>query len=85
MLDDESDDHGSDSGSAGTCGFPFHFRYSIGRVNDSVGRVRGMGSGIFVTIVIKSIGDVVMLVLFIPIVFNSKGGQLIEIIWRPKS
>ena len=51
MIDDESDDDGSDSGSAGMCDFTFRFEdsvgradNSVGRVDDSVGRVRGVGS-----------------------------------------
>ena len=54
MLNDESDDDTSDSGSAGTCDFTFHFDESVGRVGDSIGRVddsvghvSGMGYGIF--------------------------------------
>ena len=54
MLDDESEDDGSDSGSVGTCNFSFRFEESVGRVGDSVGRVdksvgcvRGVGYIIF--------------------------------------
>ena len=39
-LNDESDDGGSESGSSGTCAFPFCF-YNY------VGHVGGVGSGIF--------------------------------------
>ena len=49
-LNDESDDDGSDSGSAGTCTFPFRFDDSLGRVYNSVGRVSGVGSGVFAPI-----------------------------------
>ena len=52
---DESDDDGSDSRSAGTCDFPFCFEKSVGRVGDfvgsadvSVGSVCGAGSGVFI-------------------------------------
>ena len=91
-IDDESDNYGSDSGSSGTCAFPFHFEYYVGRVDnsvgcvyESVGRVCGVGFGVFVPIGIDSIGDVVMLVGFVPIGVYSKGGLIIEIFWRPKS
>ena len=43
--------------SAGTCAFHFCFKDSIGRVDFSVGHVRGMSYGIFVTIGIKLIGE----------------------------
>ena len=72
-LDDESD-----SGSAGTCTFPFPF-------DDSVGGVHGVGYSVFVPAWIDSNCDVVMLVVFIAIGFEYKGGQLIEILCRPKS
>ena len=39
-LDDECDNDGSDSGSSGMCAFIFRF-------DDSVGRVSGVGSGVF--------------------------------------
>ena len=91
FLDDESDNDGSDSGSAGTCAFPFCFDGSVGRVGDSVGRVdesfgcvSNMGSVVFFLTRIESIGDVVLLVVFVPKGFKSKGGRLIEIFWRPK-
>ena len=85
LLNDESDDDGSDSGSAGTCAFPFRFEKSIGYVYNSIGRVCGVGYGIFVSTGIKSIGDVITLVVFVPKGFESKGSRLIEICWRPKS
>ena len=66
-LDGESDDDGSESGSAGTCDFTFCFEDSVGSVDDSVVSVRGMGSGIFVPIGIDYNCDVVTLVMFIPI------------------
>ena len=53
-FDDESNNDGSDSGSAGTRASPFCFDYSVGRVGDSVGcveesvgRVSGMGLAFF--------------------------------------
>ena len=73
MLDDESDDDGSGSGSAGTCAFPFHNEEYFGHVDNSVGCVRGVGSGIFL-IGIESIGDVFLLVMFVSMRFDSKGG-----------
>ena len=48
FLDDESDDDGSNSGSAGKCAFHFCFEEYVCRVYDSIGRVRGMGSGVFI-------------------------------------
>ena len=74
LLDDESDDDGSDSGSAGTCAFTFFFEYTIGCVDDYVGCVCGMCSGVFVLIGIELIGVVVLLVVFILIGVESKGG-----------
>ena len=93
MLDDESDDDGSDddgsdSGSAGMCDFPFCFDESVGRVGKYVGSVSGVGPGVLVLTGIESIGDVgevFRLVVFVPIGVESKGGQLKEIFWRPKS
>ena len=75
LLNDDSDDDGSDSRYARTCAFPFRFKESTGRVYDSVGRadasvgcvddyvgcVCGMGSVVFILEGIKSIGDVVPL------------------------
>ena len=74
---DESDNEGSGSWSPGTCAFPFFSGKSIGSVVKSVGRVHDIGSGIFVSIGIKSISDVVLLVVFVPIGVKSKHGQLI--------
>ena len=39
----------------------------------------------FVPTVIDSIGDTVPLVTFVPKGVDSKGGQIIEVFWRPKS
>ena len=60
------------------CAFPFCF-------DDSVGSVRGVGYGVFVTVGIESNFDYVMFVMFVPIVVESKGGRIIEIFWRLKS
>ena len=91
-FDDDYDNDESDSGSVGTCTFPFRFEESIGSVDnfvghfdDYIGRVCGVGSGVFVLIGIKSIGEVVPLVVFVPNGFESKGSLLIEIFWHPKS
>ena len=46
-FDDESDDDGSISGSPSTCTFPFFSDESVGSVGESVGRVCGVGSGVF--------------------------------------
>ena len=79
-LDDEYDNDGSESRPAGKCAFPFRFEESVVRVGDSVGRVEysvdcvsGIGSGIFVLTEIKSIGDVVLLIVFLPEGVESKG------------
>ena len=65
---------------------------SVGRVGDSVGCVEkhvscvsGMGSGIFVPTGIESIGDFVLLFVFVAKGVVSKGSRLIEIFWRQKS
>ena len=52
LLDDESDNDGSDSGSSGTCALPFHFYGSIGRVSC-------VGSVFFVPVGVESNCDVV--------------------------
>ena len=67
LLNDQSTEDVYDSGSAGTCAFPFRFDDSVGHVEKSIGRVPGVGSRIFVTIGIKSNGDVVLLVMFVQI------------------
>ena len=85
LIDDEPDNDGSDLGSAVTCAFNFRFDDSIGRVDVSVGRVCGVGYGVFFLIGISSTCDIFPLVVFVPTGFESKGGQLIEIFWCPKS
>ena len=57
MLNDECENDGSDSGSAGTCTFHFRFEESIGLVDNYAGRVRGVRSVSFVTIEIYSINE----------------------------
>ena len=80
-FDDESDNDGSESGSAGTCTFPFFYDESVSRVEDSVGcvdesvgRICGMWSGVLFPIVIESIGDVVLMVVLVRIGVKSNGG-----------
>ena len=67
LIDDESDDYGSYSGSYGTCNFPFRFY-------DYFGRASGVGSGLCVPIVFESNCDIVILVVFVQIGVESKGG-----------
>ena len=85
FFDDESDDDGSVSGSPGAFSFPFCSGKSVGSVGKSVGGVSDVGSGVFIPRVIESIGDIVPLFVFEPRGVESKGGQLIEIFWCPKS
>ena len=65
---DESDSYGYGSGSPG----------------GSVGSTSGIGFGDFVLTGIESIGDVVLLVVFVPRGVKYKVGQPIGIFWRPK-
>ena len=67
LFDDEYDNDGSGSGSPGTCDFPFCSGKSVGPVID-------VDSGDCVPNGIKSIGDVVTLVVLVPRVFKSKCG-----------
>ena len=67
LFDDQSDDDDSGSGSPGTCAFPF----CSGK---SVGSVSGVSSGVFVPTGIYSIGDVVLLFVFVPRGVEYKGG-----------
>ena len=85
LLYDESNDDGSGSGYPGTCAFPFFSEKYVGSVGKCFGSVSGVGSGVFVLNGIESIVDVVMLVVFLPIGVESKVGQLIELVWLPKS
>ena len=84
-FEDESDNDGSGSGSGGTCAFPFCSDESVGRIGESVGRVRGLGSEVFVPTGIDSIVEVVPLVVFVPKRVDYEGGRLIEIFCHPKS
>ena len=85
FFDNEYDNDGSGSRSPGTCAFPFCSGKCVGSVGDSVGSVSGISSGNFVLPGIKSIGDIVPLFVFVQIGVKSKGGQLIEAFWCPKS
>ena len=78
FFDNESDDDGYGSSSSGTCAFPFFS-------GNSVGRDSGVGSVVFVPTGIDSIGDVVLLVVYVPIGVEFIFGQLIGSFWRPKS
>ena len=67
FFENESENDGSGSGSPGTFALPFSSGKYVGSAGEYVGSVSGIGSGDFVQIVIESFGDVVMLVMFIPI------------------
>ena len=47
---------------------------SVGSVGDSVDSVSSVGSTFFVSTGIESIGDIVLLVVFVPKAFDSKSG-----------
>ena len=74
-LDDESDNDGSDSGSSSRCYFPLNFE-------NSVDRVSGLGSGIFVPTGVESKCGIFTVIVFIPIGFESKVGRLIKMFWH---
>ena len=71
------DDDGSGYRSSGTCTFPFCF-------GKSVGSFSSIGAGVFVPTGIESIGDIVMLFVFVLRGVESKGGQVIQLFWCPK-
>ena len=64
LLDDESDDDGFGSGSPSPWSSQFFYYKYIVSVGESVSPAHGVVSGIFVPKEIKSIGDVVPLVVF---------------------
>ena len=66
-LDDESENNRSDSRSYGTRSFPFCSE-------DSVGRVSGLGSRVFVPTGVDSKCDVFAFFVFVTIRDNYKGG-----------
>ena len=84
FFDDESDDDGSGSRYPCMCDFPFFSGKYVVSVGESVGCVRGVGSGFFFLTGIESIGDVVPLVVFVPRGVKSKGGRLVEFFWCSK-
>ena len=77
FFENESDNDGYGSGYPGRCTFPFP-------PEKSVGSVSGVGSGNFFPTGIDSLGDVVLLVVFVTRGVESKGGRLIESFWCPK-
>ena len=84
FFDDDYDNDGSGSRFPGTCDFPFCSDEYVGSTGESIAHVRGVGSRFFPPTVNESIGDVVPLVVFVPIGVEYKGGQLIEIFFRSK-
>ena len=78
MLNHESNGDGSDSGSSGT----YYFTNFSLRFDNSVGRVNGLGSEIFVLTGVEPKCDIFAFFVFVPIGFESKGGQLIGMFWR---
>ena len=73
----DSENYGSRFGSSGTCAFPFRSGEIVKFSSNSVGRVSGGGSGVFVPTGIESIGDIFLLVVFVPRGVESKDGRLI--------
>ena len=73
-LNDEYDNDRSDSGSSRKYSYT---AFSL-RFEDSVGYVSGLGSDIFVPTGDESKCDIFAFVVFVPIGFESKGGQLIK-------
>ena len=70
----ESVNGGSGSRSPGAFAFPFSYVKLVDSASESIGSVSGVGFGNFVPTEIKSLGDVVSLVIFVPIGVESKGG-----------
>ena len=81
LLNDESDNDGSDSVSYGT----YYFYAFYLRFDDVVSSVSGLGSGIFVPTVVEFKYDIFAFVVLVPIGVESKGGQLIKMFWRSNS
>ena len=71
MLDDESDNDGSDSGFSGTCYFPLRF-------DDSNGCFSGLGYGVFVPTGVDSTCNLFPFVVLVLFGFDSKDGQIIK-------
>ena len=59
LFDHESNYFGSGYGSPDACAIPSYSVKAVGSVGKSIGHVYGMGSGVFVLIVIESIGDLI--------------------------
>ena len=74
FLDDESDNDDSESRYVDTGAFPLSFEESVGRVVYSVGCGSDIGFGVPVPTGIDSIGDNVLLVMFVPNGVNYKCG-----------
>ena len=75
MLEDDYDGDVSESWSYGTCSFSLYLDLSVGCVSDWS----------FSPIGVQSKYDVVIFLMFVPIGFESIGGQLIEMFWRSNS
>ena len=74
LLNDESDELGSDSGSSGTysfCAFSLCFDHSVGSVSL-------FGCGIFAPTGVESKGDIFAFDMFVPTRVESRGGRLIK-------
>ena len=52
------------------------------RFDNSIGRVSGLGSGVFIPTGVESKCDIFVFVMFVPIRVESKGGRLVETFWR---
>ena len=74
LLDDESDDDGSDYGSSGTYSFHAFSLY----FENSIGRVSGLGSGSFVLTGVELKCDIFAFIVLVAIGVNSKGVRLIK-------
>ena len=72
LFDDESDNDRSGSGYTVTCAFSFCSVKSVGCVGKYVGCFCGVGSSVFVFTDLRSIGEVVLLVVFVPRGVESK-------------
>ena len=55
------------------------------RFDNSIGRVSGLGSGVFIQTGVESKCDIFVFFVFVPMGVESKGGQLIEMFWRSNS
>ena len=78
LFDYESENDGSESRSSCMC-------YFILRLDNTVGHVSGLGYGVIVPTVVESKCDNFAFFVFVSIVADSKGGQLIKMFWRSSS